>query len=333
MLAQTGIVVDPVYTVPVNVLTLTDIDFRHATTPKLIFSITMHTSNGSTVQATMDVRLDIHLSNGESYPSAMSFATDPFSIPGTRTITNIDLAQNVVTIKSGTFRFDDAVKRRLQDLALPSGQVPAGSYNFHATVTPTGAGTGQSTDFAIVLTNPSTVQLIFPFDDDQSVSQLPLFQWLFDGSRSRLSIYEKLPGQSTLEEAASGTPIQTVDLTTTSYQYPSGGVRALIPGHTYVWYVEGHIATAGGNDLILRSDLRSFSVVAGGAGSLSTVLDDLERALDPKYKPIFDQIRAGGFTLSGAIRVNGAPISPADLQNLINQLRTNPDGVLSVGIQ
>jgi len=327
-----GIIVDPVYTVPVNVLTVNDIDFLNSTTPKLIFSITMHTTNGGTVQATMDVHLDIHLSDGENFLDAMRFTTGPFTIPGTRTITNIDLTKKTVTIPGGV-NFDQTAKTRIQNIALPSGQVPAGSYDFRVQVTPVPGGSGAQTMFSIVLTNPSSVELIFPFDGDESVSQLPLFQWLFDGAHSRISIYEKLPGQNSLEEAASGTPLQTADVTTTSYQYPSGGVRALMPGHAYVWYVEGHIATAGGTDQVLRSDLRSFIVTTNGAGSLAAILDDLERALDPKYKPVFDQIRAGGFSPSGIFRLNGTPISPADLQNLINQLRTNPDAVLSVGIQ
>ncbi len=330
---QPGIVVDPVYTVPVNLLTLTDIDFLKSTTPKLLFSISMHTvPPGQTVLVTMRVQLNIHLSDGESFANAMQFDTDPFTVPGSLTITNIDLTKGTIRV-SGPVYFDPGAKKRLQDLALPSGQVPAGSYDFTAAVTPVGGGQSDSKPFSIVLTNPSSVELLFPFDGDQSVSQLPLFQWLFDGARSKIYIYEQLPGQSTFEEAASGVPINTADVTTTSYQYPSGGVRALEPGKTYVWYIEGHIATAGGTDIILKSPLRSFTVAAGGAASLSSILDELEQALDPKYKPIFDQIRAGGFSLSGSIRVNGVAISTTDLQTLINQLRTNPDAVLSVGLQ
>jgi len=51
---------------------------------------------------------------------------------------------------------------------------------------------------------------------------------------------------------------------TQSYQYPSAGVRPLLPGKTYVWYVEGLAATSGGTDLVQRSALRWFSVASEG---------------------------------------------------------------------
>jgi len=66
---------------------------------------------------------------------------------------------------------------------------------------------------------------------------------------------------------------------------------------------------------------------------MSSLLDELERSLDPKYKPVFDQIRAEGLTPFGAALVNGAAVSGPDLQRLLDYIRNNPGAVLTVGVE
>jgi hypothetical protein len=119
-------------------------------------------------------------------------------------------------------------------------------------------------------------------------------------------------------------------VSTRSYVYPAAGVRALEAGKTYVWFVEGLVATSGGTDIVLKSPLRSFTVASTGSPSLSTLLDELERSLDPKFKPVFDQIRSEGLSPSGGIRVNTAPITITEFLRVVSRLRGNPGSVLSV---
>jgi hypothetical protein len=109
-------------------------------------------------------------------------------------------------------------------------------------------------------------------------------------------------------------------------------VRSLQSGRTYVWFVEGYVGTTGGIGQKIRSPLRSFKVESG-QGATSSILDELERALDPKYKPIFDQIRADGLTPLGSPLVNGSAISGPDLVRLLTQIRNNPDAVVTVGVE
>ena len=73
--------------------------------------------------------------------------------------------------------------------------------------------------------------------------------------------------------------------------------------------------------------------VEAGPGSLSSLLDELERALDPKYKPVFDQIRSEGLTPFGAALINGGAVSGPDLARLLDYIRNNPGSVLTVGIE
>ena len=105
------------------------------------------------------------------------------------------------------------------------------------------------------------------------------------------------------------------------------------PGRTYVWYVNGLIGAAGGTNLELRSDLRSFTVSTTPRSSLAWILEELERALPPTYKPVFEQIRSQNLSPSGTFRLNGSPISITDLLNVLNEIRSNQESVGSVNVE
>ena len=317
---------------PVDLLTINDVDFLKSTTPKWLFTIDMRLipPTGS-VNAVMTIEGNIVLSTGESFPQALSYRTRQFAISPTRTLTNFDLLS-----LNESYSFDESAKKRLQETALPSGKLPAGTYTFNVTVTRVG-GANQNLGkppITFVLTNPSALELLFPFDGDMAVSQFPLFQWLYDGTTATLTIYERLPGQASNEETASGTPLFSEDLTGNFFQYPGSGVRSLQPGKTYVWTVQGRVRTTGGTNQPIKAPLRSFTVAAsGGLSSGASYLTELERALDPKYKPIFDTIRDEGLSPSGVLRLNGSPITTEDLLRIINQIRASSVSVQSLRIE
>jgi len=321
-------------TAPVTTLGIGDVDFVNSPTPKWLFTIDINTG-GRSITAIMKVGLTVRLASGESYenPPAVELTTRTFAINSTRTITNLDIGKGK-PIQDSIYTKDDAAKKKFENVALPSGTMPAGTYTFHVQVLDVSANpmSPGTTDFTISLYNPTTMELLFPSDGDQEVSPFPLFQWMFDGLRSHLAIFEKLPGQSTLEEATTGDTVLSRLVDQTVFQYPSGGVRSLQPGKTYVWFVEGFVGSAGGVDQKIKSPLRSFTVEAR-PGAMSSLLDELERALDPKYKPVFDQIRAEGMTPFGSTLMNGAAISGPDLQKLLDYIRNNPGAVLTVSVE
>src|SRR4030042_7218069 len=109
--AQTTIIVDPPVVVPVSTLTLSDIDFLKATTPKVIFSIGMRTSDGSTVHASLSLVLNIFLASGENFPRALYLETQqpPFTIAGSRAITNLALGREI----PARSEFNEAANSRL----------------------------------------------------------------------------------------------------------------------------------------------------------------------------------------------------------------------------
>jgi len=322
-------------TAPIDMLTVNDVDFLKATTPKWLFTIELTvTPPGSSLELIMRMQLDVALASGEVFPNAVSIETTPFTVTGTRTITNLDLQQPGFVASSQT---DAVARQRLEETALPSGLVPAGIYNFRVVAIPSSGGPAAQDEFVFRLKNPSTVELLAPMDRETINSSFPLFQWVYDGASVTISIFEKLEGQMTYEEAASGVPILSQEVMTPYFQYPTAGARALQPGATYVWFVEGRIRRSGGTDELIKSQLRSFTLSRdAGAGSTAptvSLLDELERALGPQYASLFDQLRKEGFAATGDIRVDGTTISSLDLLQILNRFRTRPESVLSVRVE
>jgi hypothetical protein len=320
-------------TAPVDVLTLQDVDFINSTSPKWLFTIDLRVKGvvgaAASVDATMRLFLDANLSGGESFPSALHFESALFTIQGSRSFTNLDLRHP--DLRRG-YGMDPAAKRHFEEVALPAGVLPAGVYTFRIEVENTRQQIFRAT-FKFVLSNPSRVELVFPVDNDAGVGQFPLFQWNYDGAHARISIFERLPGQSSPEEATSGVPHVISEVTGNSFLYPGAGVRPLEPAKTYVWFVEGLFGTAGGSGRALRSPIRSFTVSGGGNSAIQSLLDELERALGPQHKALFERIRSEALSPTGQILLNGAPVTTAELVKLIEQIRENPASVINADIE
>ena len=322
-------------TAPVDLLTVNDVDFVKATTPKWLFTIEITVAPpGTTMNVIMRVQVDVALATGEVFINAVNIETSPFAVTGTRTFTNLDFTAPGFVASSQT---DPTARERLEQTALPSGVVPAGIYNFRVEVVPASGGQSARDEFRFTLRNPSTVQLLAPMEGETVNTPFPLFQWVFDGGSATVSVYEKLEGQATYEEAASGVPILTEEVTTPYFQYPTAGARSLQPGRTYVWFVEGRVRRSGGSDQLVKSQLSSFTLSRqagiGSAGPTVSLLDELERALGPRYASLFDQLRKEGFAATGDIRVDGSSISSLDILEILNRFRTSPESVLSVRVE
>ena len=318
---------------PVDMLTLQDVDFINSTSPKWLFTIDLRVrgavGNAPSVRAVMRLFMDVTLANNESFPSASHYETAPFDIQGSRSFTNLDLRKQDIY---GNYGMDPTAKKRFEEIALPSGVLPAGVYTFRIEVE--SSPTIWRASFKFVLSNPSRIELVFPLDNDHTVGQFPLFQWNYDGPRARISVFERLPGQSSPEEATSGIPHVIAEVTGNSFLYPSAGVRLLEPGKTYAWFVEGLYGAAGGSSRSLRSPIRSFTVNAGATNpAMQSLLDELEKALGPKYKALFERIRAEALSPTGQVRLNGATVTTSELVKLIAQLRDNPASVIDADIE
>jgi hypothetical protein len=129
-------------------------------------------------------------------------------------------------------------------------------------------------------------------------------------------------------------PQVSTEVAGNSFLYPGAGVRPLESGKTYVWCVEGLFGAAGGSNRSFRSPIRSFTVNASGSNSaIQSLLDELEKALGPNHKPLFERIRAEALQPTGQIRLNGAPVTTTELIKLIKQLRDNPASIINADIE
>ena len=319
--------------VPVDILTVNDVDFVNSTTPKLLFTIDVRLNPPpSSLEVIMEIALSVRLATGEVFPNAAYLKTTPFMLSPSRTFTNLDFRNAALRQE---YVVDESAKKQFEEVARPTGIMPPGEYLFDLKVFRVG-GEGEKVGdngFVIDLSNPSTVQLLVPLNADNAVTTFPLFQWLYDGPTSKLYLYEKLPGQASLEEATTNTPHLITEVTGTSYQYPSAGVRPLEARRTYVWYVEGIVRVSGGTQQPIRSPLWSFSVASGSSQADRTLLELLEQSLDPQYRQLFDQLREQGFTATGTMRLDDNPVSRIDFMRLLNAFRANPAGVLSVRVE
>lgn len=327
-----AIILDPPVVAPVNQLNLTDIYVNTFATNQWLFTIGMRTGDGSTVQARMNLRIQAALASGERYDNAVQITTrDPhFTIPGSRSVTNVDLGR---TIPVETAVIDAEARRTFERVALPTGRLPAGTYTFFVEVVPVSGGNPATTSFTFTITNPSSLTLLFPPTGDESVGPTPLFQWLYDGPRARLSVFERVASTQSLEEAASGVPMIREEVTGGNFLYPAGGSRPLLAGHTYVWYVEGLSDAAGGTAVAFRSELRTFTVTKAGMNSLAELLDQLEQALGQKHANLFATIRSSLLQPNGDFRINGVAANLGEVQAIVDQIRKNPDGVVSVTLE
>ena len=319
--------------------TIADVDFLRSTTPKWLFTIDLRVSPPGTpvTDLVLEIRGELALAGGRTEDNVTVLITRPFTVNEARTLTNLDLALPEIR---GLYAFNTDALNRLgvKDIALSGTRLPAGTYTLNITVYQLQNGQRGPEKahgkIVYVLGNPSSVELLFPADGDPAVGQFPLFQWLYDGRHSRISIFERLPGQASLEEAIGGVPHVVQEVTGLSFQYPTAGVRSLQPGKTYVWFVDGLLRSAGGTVQSTRSTLRSFTVARGGSETREeTLLDRLEQALGPRYRSLFDQIRANEFSPSGAPTLDNAPLTPAQIDTLITLIRQNPDLIRRVYVE
>jgi hypothetical protein len=310
---------------------IADVDFVRSTTPKWLFTIDLRVASpGNPVEdLVLEITGDLALANGRSATGITVLRTLPFTVAESLTLTNLDLARPGIKGEY-TFYSDKLTTLGVKEIALSGSRLPAGTYTLNIVVYKyqNGVPTAEKDrgKIVFVIGNPSSLELLFPSDGDKTVGLFPLFQWLYDGPLSRISVFERLPGQSSLEDATGGVPHIVQEVSGLSFQYPTAGVRALQAGRSYVWFVEGLLRSAGGTIQAVRSPLRSFTVSADGSRiPEESLLDRLERALGPAYKALFDQIRANDLTASGVLMLDNAAITTAQLDQLIALIRQNPD--------
>lgn len=329
---------------PLDQLNVGDIDFQTGGSRSWFFTLSIGDTRPEGEDVVLKFSTDIQLSD-QNFPNAISFKTDKFHIP--RTVTNLNIGSNSdIKMAPGTSaEFTPEAKTRIENELLATGKLPAGTYTFNLEVLDS---TGQSfvtpvqTQLVLTLRNISRLDLITPRDNDVVPNPYPLFQWIYDGTRVELAVYERFPRHSSKEEATEGTPHLAVTLDNVrSFQYPSSGARPLEPDHTYVWKLRGLTTGSGGVGSSINSEIWQFSVASsggmgngltgGGGGGTQGVVNQLQN-LPGISSQLLSQLSGGDLQPTGTLLVDGVPMSLGEFTALLNDLAQNPDRIISIQI-
>jgi len=313
-------------------LSLADLDFPNFHSTNLLFTVTFTNRGVVAANASLHLIMDITLAQGSiNFPGALDLTTKAFPVPpGGRTITNLNLGPGG-DIQTQTYSFSREAKTKIEDIALLTGHMPAGSYNFHIELKELGCATTVNDQIELLLQNPTRVELRSP-RDGETTNTFPLFEFFQDGYRAVLTVAEKSPEQTREDAISRKPPMLEVDLSGRNSFLYSGG-RPLEDGKTYVWTVVSKVRTAGGLDIDVASPIGLFSVSGSlqGSGSLGAVddalLTQLEEILGSKHHAVFQQIRSGGYRLTSNMSLNDSKLSASQLLDLLIQLRDLSDSI------
>jgi len=327
-------------------LSIGDIDFKTFGSNNWFFTLSI-TNPAPSPQLRIHGDIGINLADGSiNSLKAATLVTKPFPVNGSRTISNLDIG-SVSDIKTETFQYDGDVKTKLQNQALGTGKLPAGTYTFDLWLSDS-AGTEDSPhqQFVLNLENISRLDLTSPQDNENLGNMFPFFQWIYDGQDVELSVYEKRPTDQSKEDALSGTPMLRISTGTPGFpsgskslQYPASAVRSLEVGKTYVWQVKGATVGTGGVGTPINSEIWQFKVIdptnstslySSNADTTDGIVNRILNLLPGMTQELIDQLLAGNYTMSGVFLVDGVPTSAADVAAILRMLAANPDRVIEI---
>lgn len=317
-------------------LSIGDIDFGNFGSTNFLFSININVSGSVRLKGSIDIVLD----DGSVYYGAATLCTQPFNAP--TTISNLDVGKHS-SIKTELFDFSQQAKDELQKKALSIGKLPSGEYRFRIELWDAGDNCNSlitmydSEEIILRLKTINRLDLIYPADNSILNTTFPMFQWVYEGTEVELSVYERLPHHRSKEEASSGVP-QAVQMLsgTTSFQYPTSGVRPLENGKTYVWKVVGKTLGTGGVGSVINSEIWQFSIseITGSTESSSQVNNVVNQiqflyGLSPE---LLSDLLSGKLQFSGVFLVDGKQVSVEEMLAILQELATNPDMIITVQV-
>ncbi len=328
-------------------LTIGDIDFENFGSSRWLFTINVNTFGSLQMEVKLSVSIDVALAS-DNFPNAVSFRTMPITAP--KSFTNIDIGKNgSIKIEPGSFHYSSEATDKIKNVALSTGKLPTGTYTFNLTAEDVlNASNFSTTQFVVIIQNPSRVELTSPMDNSSVPSAFPLFQWQYDGDQVELSVYEKLPQHQSNEEALTGTPYLVVrsgdpllPAGVRTLQYPTAGARSLEEGKTYVWTVKAIASGSGGSDAGVNSQIWQFTISTSGgsAGSNNSVehfvtTEQLSEQLQeiPGIDAKSLKKLLSDYQMTGDIYINGQKISAAELKQLLEELLANPDRIVEMKV-
>lgn len=315
---------------PIQSLSPAQLDFGNVRSSIWMFTLQITNNFNRDTTAQLAGEFTIVLADGRRFesPPAVTLRTDPFAVPfNGRSVTNLDVGSGAGQIGLQSHEFSSEAENAVREVALSTGQVPAGRYTLHLRLL---APPSNTVDIVYDIPNLARVELLSPRDGEEIFNLLPFFEWLFNGDVT-LKVARLASGQSP-EDALSSTPLQLqVDLQgQSSYQVPVGG-RPWDPGD-YAWTIEGHRRGSGdvrGQIWRFRIGSSASTAATGTAG----VLNQLQQLLGPDFQTVLDQLGLQNMSPTGKFLLNGQVVTQARLLELVNQLMRNRDRIISATVE
>ncbi len=272
--------------------------------------------------------------------SSQQFVTGTALIPENGQLIDIDFDDDNVDL--------DAVEDLESDI-LATGVAPTGVYRFKLSAIDVSTGTNyndnQEGDHELIITNPTTIELLFPGSSvsDNNIEEVattfPFFQLFSDVNPGFASynvwVYEKFPEDQTVQDVLSHPAMFEVQgLSQNFFQYPTssddisllagtvqGPIRPLEAGKTYYWQAESVVETLTG-DLVLQSDVFRFRIVDLNqvANSSPQIIAFLQQILGTNYEAVLQQLQEKGFEPNGTLTLNGSTIDVNQLLQVLTQV-------------
>ena len=148
-----------------------------------------------------------------------------------------------------------------------AGLFPSGIYSVAITVRaqiPNIATINLLQQFSIsqgVLDQPAAISLISPPDHSVITLLNPVFEWTrFDGDVV-LRLVEVMEGQNASQAIQANVPLIEQRIASVNYLYYESYYPSLVDGAHYAWHVTGFSQSTVGNNIAVRSEIASFSVM------------------------------------------------------------------------
>jgi hypothetical protein len=313
----------------------------------------------STVWVCVYVEMHIQL-NGESDQELVHAYTNNFRVDGTRILAARDFAKeggSDVQIRAGTDTYVENVslRKRLEDMANKNPTAPPGKYTVMMKVlkAPTDGSDrgipntevlgGDTKSFTVQYSAADEVfvEITDPKNGSFFSNLAPTFNWT-SSAPVRVSVYEALPNQHSPQDALTGGNPSLVrqsygtppDFSGTSLTYPANAERKLEQNKAYVLQVEAKVVTNRG-DVMRKSLPVVFRITDDKIGQM---LDNFLNAFSGSASATYSTLRADpsnwvAWPTYGNMTLDGSSITDTDLQTLINNLSSQADLKLQLGVE
>jgi hypothetical protein len=287
------------------------------------------------IQVIVRLRGDVRSNNLLVYGRSSNFL-----IKGNRTFTARDFVKGGTLNRLGTLRETTDLKKRIIDLAQATSTFPAGTYIIHVVVwdqKETKLGTATKT----IVVPYSDVKGVFveindPKNGSFSDNIIPTFTWTTAAPSVTLRVFEAGISNRSPQDALTGNRpclIREVSGVTT-LTYPQDAKRLLQENKAYVLQIQANVLTN-------RGESGNFSrpvVFRITDDKIGAIVENFLNARSGEASSAFSALRAEpnnwvAWPDYGNITYDDNILTGTDLQNLLNEINSNPDLKLQFSIE